>query len=159
MEYILAGLQEGLKMSEQKMTYIMLWNGFQSTGPKSWTNGLYTMAFKKGYYFLFGNGNFCDAKNSCDLVDFMIKHNICVPCPVTSDSRDSYFLLNGFSLIGESWERNYGDKRISVSIDKRRSNEYLFDTKTYTWALLKKKLREYGFLEVKEILPKGRISV
>ena len=45
-----------------------------------------------------------------------------------------------------------------VAFVKRNIGTYLFDNRLYTFALLKKKLRDYGCLEVKEILPKGRIN-
>lgn len=138
-------------MTYQKLVYILKWNGFVSLGQKAWTNGIYDVKYRSSYYHLTGKGLDEKITYSHELVDYMIKKNICEECPVSSRFAESYFILNGFTNSGDIWTRGN-------IIIKRRSKEYLFENKYYTYALLKKKLKEYGIKDVKEVLEMGRIN-
>ena len=142
-------------MSNQKMTYILAWNGFVRERCSVWTNGIHILITRPHDYLLVGGNLSFNCDSSKEMVDFLIENKICVECPVNSESMESYFILNGFTKNENKWNKSGIPE---VAFVKKNMGAYLFDNRLYTFALLKKKLRDYGCLEVKEILPKGRIN-
>lgn len=143
-------------MSNQKMTYILAWNGFVRERSSIWTNGIYMLLMKPGDLLLIGGSTSFSCSSSADMVDFLLENKICVECPINKESMDNYFMLNGFSKGDGRWHKSGMPEILSVN---KRMGSLVFDGKLYSFRLLKKKLREYGCLEIKEILPKGRINV
>lgn len=148
------GCQGESKVCNQKLSFIIKWNGFIKTGKYRWTDGIYEIYLEKGWYILKGNGITYESKFVYEFVEFLLSKKICIPCPINSNGTESYFNANGFVKEKDSWIRG------GLVIKKRfgRNNEYIFKDKIYTFSILKKKLKEYGIKEINDVLITGRIN-
>ena len=141
-------------MTYQKLVYVLKWNGFVSLGQKAWTNGIYDVKYRSNYYHLTSKDLDKKFTYSYELIDYLVSKKICEECPVSSRYSDSYFLLNGFTHSNGVWTRG----NLIIKRRSKLSKEYLFENKYYTYALLKKKLKEYGIKEIDDVLITGRIN-